>query len=203
MIESDARTAPLPRRRPDASPRFAAAPAPVVPALAGRFGLRRVDPEGTDPGLIARWMALPHLARTWDQAWPATQWAAVSRARLAGDYSVPLLFTIDGAEAGYLELYRVARDEVGAVYEAEPHDMGFHIATGELSFIGRGVVTELIDALAAAVFAAEPLCARMVGDPAVDNAPIHRSLTKAGYADRGAFDVRPGRRITLFIRERH
>jgi RimJ/RimL family protein N-acetyltransferase len=202
VIESEVPDQLPARYRADSSPQFAAVPGPVVPSLTGRFGLRVVDPSSSDPELLARWMALPHLLQTWEQAWDAPHWAADARARLAGNYSVPLIFTIDGVDAGYIELYRVARDELGALYDVAPHDMGFHIATGETGFIGRGVVTALISELAAGVFAAEPQCRLMVGDPAVDNAPIHRSLTKAGYTDRGVFDVRPGRRITLFIRDR-
>ncbi|ADG80885.1 Lysine N-acyltransferase MbtK OS=Tsukamurella paurometabola (strain ATCC 8368 / DSM / CCUG 35730/ CIP 100753 / JCM 10117 / KCTC 9821 / NBRC 16120 / NCIMB 702349 / NCTC 13040) OX=521096 GN=Tpau_4324 PE=3 SV=1 [Tsukamurella paurometabola] len=202
MAESDSSTRTLPRQRPDPSPAHAAVPGPVVPVLHGRFGLRVVDPEGTDPQLIARWMALPHLVATWEQPWSAAQWAEDARLRLRGDYSVPVIFTVDGADAGYVELYRVTRDEVGGTYDAHPHDMGFHIATGETGLIGRGVITAFITELADGVLTAEPQCRRMVGDPAVDNARIHRALTKAGFVHRDTVDVRPGRRISLFIRSR-
>ncbi|MXP22002.1 GNAT family N-acetyltransferase [Gordonia sp. HNM0687] len=176
-----------------------AAGPPVVPEMTGRLRLRAVDPTGGDPAMLASWFTRPHLAETWEQEWPESRWRADSAYRLAGDYSRPLIITMDGIEVGYLDLYRPARDEIARLYPADPHDMGFHIATADPALLGQGVISAWLADLAQAIFQTEPRCRRVVLDPAAGNAPIRRALTKHGWIDVGEFDVRPDRRIAMHI----
>lgn len=147
-------------------------------------------------------MAQPHLSETWEQPWPVEKWRADSQARLDSGYSRPLIFSIDGVEVGYAEVYRAAQDEVACVYEAEPADLGIHIATGDLAFVGRGRASGFLGALTAALLEADPAVHRVIADPDVRNARMHAALRKHGYTHRGDVDVRPGRRIALYIVER-
>lgn len=192
----------LRRERRDVAPEVEAAGPPTVPALTGRFRLRLVDPAGGDPAMLAEWFSRPHLAQTWEQDWPAPQWAADSAARLAGDYSRPLIVDYDGSPVAYIELYRVARDEIAQLYPVDPTDIGFHIATAETALIGRGVMSGFIGELAEAVFAADPDCRRFVGEPAASNERIRRALLGQGFVDLGEFDIWPDRRVALHIRPR-
>ncbi|EFV14751.1 GNAT family N-acetyltransferase [Segniliparus rugosus] len=198
----------LPRELVDLSEQVRQAPAPAAPKLPPPYSLRLVDPEGDDPELIAAWMARPHLAATWEQSWPAERWRADSRARLSGAYSRPYLLDYDMADAGrpedgvrpvgYIEYYRVAKDECARCYPADPWDVGFHIATGETELIGRGIMSRWIGVMAAEVFAAEPYCRRLICDPDHRNAPMRRALEKCGWILLGEHQVRPERRIALY-----
>ncbi|MEE4022149.1 GNAT family N-acetyltransferase [Gordonia sp. PKS22-38] len=181
----------------DVSAEVAAAGGPVVPTLTGRFRLRRVDPDGTDPAMLVSWFARPHLVQTWEQEWTEQRWRADAAHRLAGDYSVPFILSFDGVEVGYVELYRPARDEIARLYPADPHDMGFHIATADPALTGRGLISAWLAELAQAIFDADTRCRRIVLEPGASNAPIRRALTKHGFVDLGEFDVRPDRRIAL------
>ncbi|WAC53769.1 GNAT family N-acetyltransferase [Gordonia sp. SL306] len=176
-----------------------AAGPPVVPDTTGRFTLRPVDPDGDDPALLVSWFARPHLVETWEQEWTPERWRADSAYRLAGDYSRPLIVSLDGTEIGYIELYRPARDEIAALYPADPHDMGLHIATAEPGLIGRGVMSAWMAELADALFRADTRCRRVVLEPDARNERMRRALTKRGWTDLGEFDVRPDRRIALHV----
>ncbi|MFW0783143.1 GNAT family N-acetyltransferase [Gordonia sp. CPCC 206044] len=183
----------------DVSAEVAAAGGPVVPDLTGRFRLRLVDPDGSDPQMLVEWFARPHLAETWEQDWSVERWRADSAHRLAGDYSRPLIVSLDGTEIGYIELYRPARDEIARLYPADPHDMGLHIATADASLIGRGVMSDWMAELAQAVFDADSRCRRVVLEPDWRNTRIRRAATRRGWVDVGEFDVRPDRRIALHV----
>jgi RimJ/RimL family protein N-acetyltransferase len=165
-------------------------------------------------------MSLPHLVESWEQPWTREEWRADSEARLAGDYSRPCILGVDvsefdgfdpslgvdGAagmiEVAYVELYRAARDENATVYDAGPHDMGFHIATGPTEFLDRGIISAWMAQLADAIFAAEPRCDTIIVDPDHRNTRMRRALQKRGYTELGEFDVRPGRRIALHTMQR-
>jgi RimJ/RimL family protein N-acetyltransferase len=191
-----------------------AAPPPVVPVFEPPFSLRLVDPNGTDPEMLATWMSLPHLVDTWEQPWSAEQWRTDSAARLAGDYSRPCILSVDlsvfadnkgltGSDEGmtevaYVELYRAARDENATVYNAEPRDMGFHIATARTELLGRGVISTWMGLLADAIWSADPLCRSIIVDPDHRNTFMRRALVKKGWHELGEFDVRPDRRIALY-----
>ncbi|ONM50482.1 GNAT family N-acetyltransferase [Nocardia donostiensis] len=184
------------------------APAPVIPEFSSPYTLRLADPDGDDPDMLAEWMSRPHLAETWEQAWPAERRRADLRAQLAGAYSRPCILGFDLAaidrsdlgrrEVAYVELYRPAKDEIARVYQADPHDMGFHIATADTNLLGRGVISGWLGELMRAIFAADPRCKRIMADPDHRNTPIRRALVKNNFHSLGVLDVRPDRRINLF-----
>ncbi|MFJ2835092.1 GNAT family N-acetyltransferase [Nocardia sp. NPDC087230] len=202
----------LPREQTDLPAEVAAAPAPTLPVFAAPFALRVADPDGADPELLAEWMARPHLLESWEQDWDADRRREDFRAQLAGTYSRPCVLSLDFAVLGepelgvrdiaYLEFYRAAKDEIGRLYDAQPGDIGFHIATADTRVIGKGIMSAWISTMAAAVFAANPDCRRMLGDPDHRNQAIRRSFDKIGWHRVGEFDVRPTRRIALYATPR-
>ncbi|WP_036529978.1 GNAT family N-acetyltransferase [Nocardia sp. CNY236] len=202
----------LAREQTDVSDDVDKAPAPVVPELPEPFRLRLAEPDGADPEMLARWMALPHLVETWEQAWPAERRRIDIATQLGGTYSRPCILSYHFAaigrpdlgrrDVGYVELYRVAKDECGRLYDADALDVGFHIATADTNLIGRGIMSTFMDRLAAGLFATEPGCRRVIGDPDHRNVPTRRALVKNGWIDVGEFDIRPDRRIALHIRPR-
>ncbi|OHU18184.1 acetyltransferase [Mycobacteroides franklinii] len=187
----------------DVAAEVIAAGPPPLPSFGGsRYGLRLVDPDGGDPEMLSEWFARPHLVETWEQPWSAARWHEDSSYRLAGHYSRPCILSVDGVEVGYVELYRAARDEIARIYDARPHDTGFHIATAGVEYLGRGVISGWIRLLPHAVFAADPLCRRLLGDPALGNPPIHKVFARLEWTAMGEFDIRPDRRIALYRTDR-
>lgn len=202
MSTPDAAEYRIEREIVDVGPEVVAAGPPPVPPRAGDFTLRLADPDSDDPQLLAEWFARPHLMATWDQAWPAERRRADLAYKLAGDYVRPVIFSYRGREAGYLELYRVARDEIARLYDVHPHDLGFHVATADTELLGRGLVSQFLLDVSLGMLAADPECRRITLEPAAENGPIRRALTKRGWIDVGEFDVRPDRRIALHILDR-
>ncbi|TDP39721.1 acetyltransferase (GNAT) family protein [Nocardia ignorata] len=200
--------AALPREQTDLPADVAAAPAPNLPVFEAPFALRMADPDGTDPDMLEEWMARPHLLESWEQDWDAQRRRENFRTQLAGTYSRPCILSLDLAVIGqperglvdvaYIELYRAAKDEIGKLYHADPGDIGVHIATAETAVMGKGIMTAWLSLLPAAVFAANPDCKRMMGDPDLRNEAIRRTLDKTIWQRIGAFEVRPDRRIGLY-----
>ncbi|OAT66287.1 N6-hydroxylysine acetyltransferase [Mycobacteroides immunogenum] len=191
------------RENTDVAAEVVEAGPPPMPSFGGtRYALRRVDPLGSDPEMLSEWFARPHLVQTWEQPWSATRWQEDSSYRLAGDYSLPCILSVDGSEVGYIELYRAARDEIARIYPAHAHDVGLHVATADTRLLGRGVVSAWMGLLPTAIYQADPACRRMMIEPSASNTPMRKALDRIGWTLLGEFDIRPGRRIALYRTER-
>ncbi|GAB3448510.1 GNAT family N-acetyltransferase [Streptomonospora sediminis] len=207
-VPEPAHTEQVPGAAPRSSPReiaacdrvLAAGP-PPEPRLAPPFTARTARPHGPDLDLVHEWMNLPHVARFYDQAWSRERWAAELAAQRAGTFSRPFIVGCDGTDLAYVELYRAARDIIAPHYDAEPHDIGFHIAIGVPSATGRGTGARILDAFADAVFAADPLCRRILMEPDAANAAACRAARKAGLELLAEADL-PHKRAALFARRR-
>jgi len=190
------------RQLTDVSEAVRAVPAPELPEFGAPFGLRFVDPDSDDPALIATWMKQPHLVETWEQPWSVDEWRADSLDRLGDSYSRPCILSYefeDGRrDIGYVELYRVAQDENALLYDADPWDMGFHVATADLDLIGRGVMSQWMASLVAEIWRMEPQCRRIIVDPDYRNVRMRRAVEKKRFCNLGEYDVRPDRRIALY-----
>ncbi|MFD0804331.1 GNAT family N-acetyltransferase, partial [Streptomonospora algeriensis] len=178
-----------------------AAGPPPVPEAVPPYAARLARPHGADLETVHTWMNLPHVAAFYDQAWSRRRWAEELAAQRAGTFSRPFIVSRDGADLAYVELYRAARDVIARHYESEPHDVGFHIAIGEPGETGRGLGKQILDAFAAAVFAADPRCRRILMEPDADNSAACRAARKAGLTSLSEAE-RPPKRAALFDRAR-
>lgn len=187
--------------------------APPLPRLDPPWSVTVVRPGGDpdeghaaahpadDVALVADWMAAPHVAERWGQAWPQPQWRAEIARQLAGDHSRPCLVARDGIAVAYLEVYRAVRDRLAAYYPALPHDLGVHIAVGDPAECGRGLGSTLLAAVARGLFAADPLCTRVVAEPDETNTASVAAFTRAGFRDHGRVRF-PHKTSALLIRSR-
>lgn len=174
---------------------------PPLPTLDPPWQIRAVSPEDDDARLVWRWMNEPHVAAAWNQAWSQEKWTAELTAQLAGDHSLPCLVAHEGRYMAYVEIYRVLRDRLAALYGSAPHDLGVHIAIGDANDTGRGVGSLLLRAVADGLLAADVACERVVAEPNVLNLPSIRAFGNAGFhrADEIEF---PHKRAALMIRPR-
>src|SRR5947209_1090208 len=76
-----------------------AVPPPPIPELPAPYGLRLADPDA-DAEMIAEWMNLPHLAESWEYAWPTERWHRYLRAQLDSTFSRPFVASHEGADRG-------------------------------------------------------------------------------------------------------
>jgi lysine N-acyltransferase len=155
-------------------------PPPPIPELPEPYGLRLADPDA-DAETIAEWMNRPHLAESWEYAWPAARWRRYLRAQLESSFSRPFVGSLDGVDHGYLELYRAAKDSIATRYEYDPYDLGLHIAVADLEYMKRGHIRYLLPHLLASMFNLDPRCRRIMFDP------DHRNVLARGFCERGGF----------------
>ncbi|NUT51753.1 MAG: acetyltransferase [Saccharothrix sp.] len=181
---------------------LSAVPGPPLPVLAGGWHARAVDPDTRDLDVVHRWMQAPHVAAFWHQAWPRERWEQELRRQLSGSHSLPVLVSRDDeGPLLYLEVYRAARDVVAKVYPARPHDLGLHVAVGELSMTDRGLVRALLPGLTSALFEADPRCTRVLLEPDVRNRRAISSFTAGGFEPVGEV-LLPDKVALLMVRTR-
>ncbi|WP_307872706.1 GNAT family N-acetyltransferase [Paractinoplanes ovalisporus] len=158
-----------------------AAGPPPLPVLAPPWSIRPLAADGDDPLLVSRWMNEPHVDLFWEQAWPPEQWSAAISGQLAGDYSRPCLISYEKRPFAYVEIYRTPRDVVGLQYDADPYDLGIHLAIGDRERTGRGLGRAMVRAVAEGLRAADPLCRRLLADPDERHMMARRMFLGAGF----------------------
>lgn len=178
----------------------AAVPAPPVPVLSAPWSVRIPDGDD-DVALIHHWMHQPYVVQFWQQAWPVQRWREEIVNQLTGDHSLPLIVADNGADAAYLEVYRVGRDRLAGYYPHQPHDLGLHIAIGEPARIGKGLGRRLLADLISGLFDADPECVRIVAEPDSSNVASLTAFRAAGFAPSGEITL-PDKTALLMISTR-
>lgn len=197
MTEIDEALKPvLPRELTTVSDEVRAVPAPPLPVLAEPFVLRPADADA-DAEMISEWMNRPHLVEAWEYPWPPQRWRRHLQAQIDGEYSRPLIGSIDGADIAYLEFYRAAKDSIAPRYAADPYDIGIHVAIADLDFVNRGLAPSLLPRVVASLFEAEPRCRRIMFDPDHRNTAARRVCEAGGCAFLGEHDM-TNRRMALY-----
>lgn len=165
------------------------------------FAIRAAAPRGPDLALITAWMASPHVAAAWEQDWPAAAWQAELRRQLAGEHSLPCIAEQQGRPIAYLELYRVAADQLADYYPANEGDMGVHIAIGDPANTGCGIGRALLRWVADGLLSDTRGCNRVVAEPDLRNNRSIRAFLGAGFEHRGLLQL-PRKNAALLVRAR-
>lgn len=187
----------LPRELTDIPDEVRNVPPPPLPEVPEPYALRLADPDA-DAEMIAEWMNRPHLVEAWEYPWPAGRWRRYLHAQLAGSYSRPIIGSLTGRDAAYLELYRAAKDSIATRYQADPYDLGLHIAIADLTIVNTGIVRYLLPHFMASALSLEPRCRRMMFDPDHRNTMARRACERGGCVFLGEHDM-PNRRMALYV----
>lgn len=190
----------LKRELTDVSDAVRAVAAPPIPVLAEPWDVRVVAPE-SDAELVSEWMNRPHLVETWEYPWLPQRWQRYLQAQVDGEYSRPLIAGFRGKPAGYVELYRAAKDSIAPRYDADPHDIGMHAAIADLKFVNRGIAPILLPRIVASVFELAPDCRRIMFDPDHRNTGARRLCEWAGCEFLGEHQM-SNRRMALYALSR-
>ncbi|MCV7411896.1 siderophore biosynthesis protein [Mycobacterium florentinum] len=195
----DAATQVLKRERRDLPEEVRRVGPLPVPVLDPPYDLRAAVSD--DAEMVSEWMNRPHLAETWEYAWPESRWRQHIDAQLEGTYSLPLIATLRGEECAYLEIYWAAKDMISHHYDAHPYDIGLHAAIADLRLVNRGFGPRLLPRIVASVFALQPRCERIMFDPDHRNTTVRRLCEFVGCRWLGEHDA-PNRRMVLYALER-
>ncbi|OMC46008.1 siderophore biosynthesis protein [Mycobacterium sp. IS-2888] len=186
----------LRRELTDIADEVRAVPPPPLPELPAPYGLRLADPDA-DAEMISEWMNLPHLAESWEYAWPPERWHRYLRAQLDSGFSRPFVASHDGADRGYVELYRAAKDSIATRYEYDPYDLGLHVAVADLDYLQQGHVSFLLPHLLASMLNLDPRCRRVMFDPDHRNVLARKFCERGGCVFLGEHDM-SNRRMALY-----
>ncbi|CAJ1501631.1 GNAT family N-acetyltransferase [[Mycobacterium] holstebronense] len=178
----------LHRELTDLSDEVRRVPPPPIPVLAEPYEIRVADPDA-DAEMISEWMNRPHLAQTWESAWPPERWHAYLSAQVTGSYSRPLIVSRNGQDGGYIEIYRAAKDSIAKYYAADPHDLGIHAAVADTTVVNRGFAAILLPRIMKYVFELEPQCRRMMFEPEYRNTAMRRLAEYVGGVFLGEHDM--------------
>jgi RimJ/RimL family protein N-acetyltransferase len=172
-------------------------PPPPIPQLPEPYGLRLADSDA-DAELLSEWMNRPHLAESWEYAWPAERWRQYLHAQLESDFSRPFVASLDGVDHGYVEIYRAAKDSIATRYEYDPYDLGLHVAVADLEYMSQGHVSYLLPHLLVSMFTLDPQCRRIMLDPDHRNVLARKFCERGGLAFLGEHDM-SNRRMALYV----
>jgi len=163
-----------------------------APALVPiRYGLRGMEPS--DLAVVRGWLAQPHVQR-W---WPNPQIGLRSIAQHLSEPAIAcFILTIDGRDAGYLQVYDPhhapppAADEQtsGHPYRDQPRGTrGIDLFIGEARLIGRGHGSRLIRRILEHLFEEGISC--VVTDPDPANARSIAAFRRVGFRCVGQRDT--------------
>ena len=186
----------LKRELTDITDEVRAIDAAPIPVLAEPYDIRPADADA-DAELISEWMNRPHLVEAWEYDWAPERWRRYLQAQLDGQYSRPLIASFRGKPAGYVELYRAAKDSIAPRYAADPHDIGMHAAIADRRFVNLGMGPILLPRIVASVFELDPDCRRIMFDPDHRNTGARRLCEWAGCEFLGEHEM-SNRRMALY-----
>ncbi|MBV9351500.1 MAG: acetyltransferase [Mycobacterium sp.] len=186
----------LPRELTDIVDDVRNVPPPPIPGLPEPYRLRLADPDA-DAEMLAVWLNRPHMAESWEYAWPAARWRRYLRAQLESSFSRPFMASLDGVDHGYVEIYRAAKDSIATRYEYDPYDLGLHVAVADLEYMKRGHVSYLLPHLLASMFNLDPRCRRIMFDPDHRNVLARKFCERGGCVFLGEHDM-ANRRMALY-----
>lgn len=166
-----------------------------IPWLNATLSFRVLDLE-LDLERFNRWMNDPVVAHFWEEQGDLRQHRERLGSTLQNPSVVPLIGCIDGEPFGYFETYWAKEDRIGAYYDADDFDRGWHVLIGEAAFCGRPYVAAWLPSISHYLFLDDCRTQRLVIEPRVDNAKMLRNLAQCGYAHVKAFDF-PHKRAML------
>jgi aminoglycoside 6'-N-acetyltransferase len=135
-----------------------------------------------DLPLLKRWIAKPH----WQDWWDAPDAAAAEIiGHLESDSVEPMIVERDGKPVAYCQTYDPHLED-DHPYQDQPFGtLGIDVSIGEAVDLGKGLGTEILEALSEMLF--EEGAMRLIIDPHPANKRAIRCYEKAGFV---AFDTR-------------
>ena len=163
-----------------------------------RIGFRPVT--AADLPLLARWLETPHWRQWWGE--PETELGYIRDMVEGRDTTEPWLFTLDGREAGYIQVWYVDDSrtpdilaETPWVAELPADAVGVDLSIGEAADLSRGIGTAALTAFVAQLRAKGHQ--RIVIDPDAENGRACRAYEKAGFRPLAHLAGRTGEALIM------
>lgn len=151
-----------------------------------------------------RWQNDPRVAFFWQEEGDLAKHRAYLEAQLSDPHTMPLIASLGGVPFGYFEVYWAKENRIGAFYDAQDYDRGWHVLIGEEHVRGRAYVSAWLPSLVHFMFLDDARTQRIVGEPRADHHQQIRNLDRSGFAKVKEFDF-PHKRamLVMLLRERY
>ena len=164
------------------------------------ISFRVIEPE-VDLEIFHAWQNDPLVARFWEMAETEDKLFKYLQDQQLDPHSIGLIGYIDGEAFGYVETYWCIEDRLGAYYDSDPYDRGWHGLTGSRKHLGRKNTLTWIKGLCHYLFMDSPNTVRLMGEPRADNLLLLRYTDQIPYRKICEFDF-PHKRSALMQLER-
>ncbi len=159
------------------------------------IAFRVVEPD-SDLEQFHHWQNEPHVANFWEMAEGHQTLHRYLIHQQNDPHSLSLIGHLNGEAFGYFEVYWCQEDRLGAYYDTNPYDRGWHGLTGCHQYRGKSNTITWMKALCHYLFLDDPRTERVMGEPRADNTAILKYQKYVPYQHRGEFDF-PHKRAAL------
>lgn len=173
-----------------------------IPWLGRTLSFRLADMDQDLPRFHT-WMNDPRVAAFWAEEGDMDKHRAYLDAQLSDPHTMPLIASLDGEAFGYFEVYWAKENRIGAFYDAQDYDRGWHVLIGDERVRGRAHVSAWLPSLVHFMFLDDARTQRIVGEPRADHHQQIRNLDRSGFAKVKEFNF-PHKRalLVMLLRER-
>ena len=148
-----------------------------------------------------RWQNDPRVAAFFEEEGTMDAHRSYLETLMNDPHILPIVAALDGRDFAYFELYWARENRIGAQYDAEPWDRGWHVLVGEEDVRGADYVTAWMPSPMHYMFLAEPRTQSIMGEPKASHAKQLKNLSRGGFAHLREFDF-PHKRASLVRLER-
>lgn len=171
-----------------------------LPDLGLELSLSPID-RREDLALFHDWMNQERVAFFWDMAKSAAELDAYLAEQEADPHTLGVIGRVGDEPAAYFEFYWAKEDRLGAHYEAEDFDRGWHGLIGNPRCLGRAKTLAWFRSLTHYLFLDDPRTMRIVGEPRASHVKMLSYCDDVAYAQVKEFDF-PHKRAMLVVCER-
>ena len=165
------------------------------PQLGMTVTFRSIDPV-LDLDRFHAWMNDGRVAFFWELAKPKPELARYLEDLRDDPHAFGLIGCFDGDPAGYFEAYWAKEDRLGAHYEAEDYDRGWHGLIGNPRHLGRAKTLAWLRSLTHYLFLDDIRTRKVVGEPNAAHKKLLRYADAVAYYKVKEFDF-PHKRAAL------
>ncbi|HSK41074.1 MAG TPA: GNAT family N-acetyltransferase, partial [Arenibaculum sp.] len=166
-----------------------------LPDIGMTLTFRTID-RVRDLDLFHSWMNDGRVAYYWELARPKDELAAYLEQLDADPHAYALIGSLDGDPACYFETYWAKEDRLGAYYEADDFDRGWHVLVGNTAHLGRKKTASWFRSINHYLFLDDPRTRRIVGEPRAEHVRMLRYAEQTGFVKVKEFDF-PHKRSAL------
>ncbi|MCZ3030117.1 UNVERIFIED_CONTAM: acetyltransferase [Acinetobacter baumannii] len=137
---------------------------------------------------VLKWMHEPHVIPQWQLNKDKIELGVYFEKMIIDDHQKLFIIKISGRSVGYLEIYEAKRDRLSLYYDADEHDMGWHILLGESDVVGKGHFRTIMRMICFFIFE-NSFAEKIVGEPDVNVKSYQYVADQIAFESQGVIDM--------------